>query len=332
MPRESSAYKFGESAVMPQGRPFRLSIEGVDTEYELVHHLDSAGRIHMSLDRAGQSSRRSMQDAQRHVDDDDDGPYDPKTGELKDGRSIRVPLLEMRDNRNNTPLIINSGIDWGRDKFRRDGTRKRRKAKQADPDPDLGETSDHSDHQPGNRFGDAAGRATVDAAYNQMVADLCSAWQSPERKAQNISDAQRETVDAPPAGVSASEWARAQRILQDAAAWRTPAPTYDAGPETGARTREIPSPPKGDVYAPVGYGARSGDLVNFNGAPATLVEREGFLYAVVIDVGPTRSGKASGGAPPTRTDAMTADQGQAHKDAAWNEMVAAQREMWRTPA
>lgn len=45
-------YKFGESAVMPEGKPFRLSIEGVDTEYELVHRIDDAGRIHMAVDRA----------------------------------------------------------------------------------------------------------------------------------------------------------------------------------------------------------------------------------------------------------------------------------------
>ena len=41
-------YRYGESAVMPQGKPFILAIEGVDTKFELVHHLDAAGNIHMS--------------------------------------------------------------------------------------------------------------------------------------------------------------------------------------------------------------------------------------------------------------------------------------------
>jgi hypothetical protein len=341
-----ASYVFGQSAIMPQGKPFRLAIEGVDTEYELVHHLDSAGRIHMSVDRAGQASRRPMHDARRpsyiQHDIDDESAYD-ENGVIRDGHSVRVRLQEMRDASRNEPLVITTGLRLDREfypdgtpKYRRDDDpqpRRRRKVQARDPQGrEAGSFEEETDdHRPGHRLGDGAGRATVDAAYNAMVADLTTAWMSPEQRAQNVSDAQRGTADVPP-GVSPSEWARHQRILQDADAWRTPAPTYDAGQETGSRTREIPSPPKGSVYAPVGYAAKAGDTVTFNGAPATLVERDGWLYAVMIDVGPTRSGRSSGGAPPTRnSDAMTADQGQAIKDAAWQAMVREQNEMWRTP-
>jgi hypothetical protein len=334
MPREATAYKFGESAVMPEGKPFVLSIEGVDTKFELVHHLDAAGNIHMSVDRADHRRRPMQHDARPHVTHavHDEDAYDPRTGLLRDGHAIRVPMREMRDS--NAPLIINTrGIDWGRDDFNRDGTLKRRNHRDDDTqsrrrrmqarDPqgrETGSEEETDDHRPGFRDAD---RSASETARAQLINDTANAWRGP----QSISQPEKQISDAaPPAGVSASEWARHQRMLQDAEAWRTP-PVLDAnGPEVAATTRAITEPPKG-AWGPAGFAAKAGDPCTENGAPGRLREKDGWLYCDLTPVGPSRSSETVN---PGDRATMVGD--RSAQDAAWMEMVRSQNEAWKTPA
>jgi hypothetical protein len=331
---EVTGYKFGESAVMPQGKPFVLSIEGVDAQFELVHHLDSAGRIHMSVDRAGQASRRSMHDrrppyVQHDIDDAD--AYD-ENGVIRDGHSVRVRLQEMRDNRNE-PLIINTPFNLRREfhadgtpKYRRDDDpqpRRRRKVQQTDPT--VEETADHRDHRPGFRDAD---RSASEKAYLEMVADQANAWRGPQTP-------QPETLvsDACPAGTDPREWARELNMRETRDAWRTPPVVLDAnGPEVApwSKTRAMETMPAG-AYCKVGLRANEGDVITWNGAPAKLVRRGDWLFPEVIDVGPTRVGRQSGGAPPTRTDSMDAAQARVIRDQAYADYVKRVSEEWRTP-
>jgi hypothetical protein len=311
-----SKYTYGQEALMPQGKPFRLAIEGVDREFELVHRIDDEGQIRMSLDVADTSRRRSMQDVRRppHIqhDIDDDTAYD-EHGALLDGHSVRVPMREMRDANRNEPLIINTPFNLRRE-FHADGTPRNRRdgssrrSRQADPT-----ITQADDHKPGFRLGD--GRATVDAkvaAYNEMVSDLQTAWMSPEQRARNTS----VTADAaPPAGISAADFARFQMIQEMSDAWRP----RDADPNglstsTGASTRATASVPPVGAYCPAGFGAKPGDPCVFEGSPVgKLVERDGWLFCEFTPLGPTRPDSTS-----DRT--MTADQAQAIKDQAYKEM------------
>jgi hypothetical protein len=336
-----SSYRYGESAVMPQGEPFILAIEGVDTKFELVHHLDAAGNIHMSVDRAGQTSRRPMHDARRapHVihDEGDDDAIDPLTGLIRDGHGIRVPL-QLADAK---PLIITTGIDWGRDDFNRDGTLKRRNHRDDDPqsrrrrkvqarDPMGREAGTYEeqtdDHRPGHRFGDAAGRAVVDAAYNAMVTDLTNAWRTP----QNNQQAADPFFDAaPPAGVSASAWARELNMRETRDAWMKPPPpvTDGVGLEVApySVTRAAPNRPK-DAWGPAGYAAKPGDPCMTNAGEAGVLRQEGdWLYCQITPLGPTR-------ATPTNrnADSMTADQAQVIRTQAYQQYCSDLENAWRS--
>jgi hypothetical protein len=86
------------------------------------------------------------------------------------------------------------------------------------------------------------------------------------------------------------------------------------------------------AYIKVGLGANEGDVITWNGAPAKLVRRGDWLFPETIDVGQTRSGRSSGGAPPTRTDSMDAAQAQTIRDQAYNDYVERQQQAWKTPA
>jgi hypothetical protein len=138
-----------------------------------------------------------------------------------------------------------------------------------------------------------------------------------------LRDAQR-TADAP-AGVSP----RDQYIRLTADAWKTPPVMLDAGLETGAPTRAMETVPAG-AYCKVGLGANENDVVSWNGSPARLVKRGGWLFPVPIDVGATRSGRSSGGAPPTRNDSMTADQAQVVRNQAYQQYCSDLENAWRT--
>jgi hypothetical protein len=83
------------------------------------------------------------------------------------------------------------------------------------------------------------------------------------------------------------------------------------------------------AYCKVGLRAVEGDVVSWNGSPARLVKRGDWLFAVPIDVGPTRVGRSSGGAPPTR-NSDTAIGDRSVVDAAWRELQEATCNAWRT--
>jgi hypothetical protein len=288
-----TSYRFGEEAVMPENQPFRLSIVGVPDQYTLRHRIGDDGKIRMSVDRVDQASvadRRSMHDARRapHVihDEGDNDALDPITGLIRDGHGIRVKLADAN---RNSPLVITTGIDWGRDDFNRDGTLKRRNHRDDNPqsrrrrkvqarDPMGREACTYEeetdDHRPGHRFGDAAGRATVDAAYTSYVEDLTTAWMSPEQRAQNVSDAQRGTAHAQLDGTMS---ARDAYVAETINAWRP----KDADLVTGAPTQAVETMPAG-AYIKVGLGANEGDTVTWNGAPAILRRRGNWLFPEVI--------------------------------------------------
>jgi hypothetical protein len=353
MPREVTSYKFGESAVVPEGRPYILSIEGVDTVYSLTHIIDAAGKIHMTVDVADETERRGLADARSrsammhdgrqprpHITHDigDDDAYDPVTGLLRDGHAIRVPMREMRDaNRSNAPLIINSGMRLDRF-YHKDGTpknegdepesRRRRRRAQLDPTGhEAGTVLEESDHRPGHRLGDAAGRATVDAAYNAMVADLTSAWVSPEQRVQNIFDAQRATADACPAGVDPRTWAYEQGVREMCDAWKKPPPViFDAnGPEVAATTRAMENLPPGRFPMSAGIGSPC----DLNGERGTLQpDGSGYLVCKVTHhLGPSRSGTSRGDAMTRGHQGVTGD--RAAVEAAWLQMVGDTANAWR---
>jgi hypothetical protein len=152
-----------------------------------------------------------------------------------------------------------------------------------------------------------------------MILDQANAWRSPQTMSQpetRLSDA------APPAGVSASEWARHQRMIEDSNAWRTP-PVQDApGPEVAATTQAMQSLPPGRFPMSAGVGSPC----DLNGERGTLQpDGSGYLVCKVTRrVGPTRSSEPARG-----TDsAITGD--RSAQDAAWREMVEAQQNAWRT--
>jgi hypothetical protein len=304
-------YRYGESAVMPEGKPFILAIEGVDTKFELVHHLDAAGNIHMSVDRADHR-RRPMQDARpsvparRRTVDDNDDDFD-EHGILRDGRSIRTPMLEMRDtNRNSAPLIITSGLRLDLE-FYPNGTLRDRRGGSARRARQTDQTTVTD-----NRVDDAAGAAAKTAAYNEMVADLQDAWKSPEQRAHT----QRVTADAtPPQGVSAADWAREQGIREMSDAWK---------PRDAAVPKVLPVGAWPDTVQ------TEGASCSFDGQSGVWTRgADGFLYCKPKAMTSTR-------VPPTNpsTDArtMSAADAEAIKSAAWNEMVADLNSAWKAPA
>jgi hypothetical protein len=324
-------YKFGESAIMPEGRPYMFSIEGTDAVYALTHTIDDAGRIHMAVDRADQASvtdcRRAvtLQDSRQQrsnptfqvLDEDDADAYNAR-GLLKNGFGIRVKMNAMDAAPNNgmqgsgtpdDPYILGSPP-----------SRKQRRTVERDPMGREAATfteGDASQHKPGSRFGDAAGMAAKDAAYAEMVTDLQTAWMSPEQRAQNISDARRVTADAkPPEGVTAGDWARHQRMIEDSNAWRGDGTTEAAGPAQveGAQS------PRGIL--PVGALKPSPTLCagmpcSQDGASGVLVERNGLLYC---ETKPMTA---------TRADAVGTRDAQ---DQAYAEYVRDISNAWRTPA
>jgi hypothetical protein len=110
-----------------------------------------------------------------------------------------------------------------------------------------------------------------------------------------------------------AEWQRELGIREMSNAWRQDATA-------------VTVPPAG-AYCQAGVGANEGDIVTWNGAPARLVKRGNWLFPVVHQQGPTRSGTSSGDAVPRTMDGATA---QKIKDAAWLEMVERVSNEWRT--
>jgi hypothetical protein len=316
-------YRFGQEALMPQGQPFRVAIEGIDREFELVHRIDDAGQIRMSLDvasddrlAADRSSRVTMSDQQRrrHVDDDE-GDFDPVTGILRDGRRIRVPLPMMDSNlrgrgTKDDPIIITTGLNLGKH-FHPDGTPRRRggsSRKTRQTDATITETDDHRPH-----FVDSY-RSASEAARAEGIREMCDAWRGPQ-----VASPPAAADAAPPQGVSPTEWARHQMIQEMTDAWR--GPVRDADPlsqSTGASTRATASVPPTGAYCPAGFGAKPGDPCTFEGSPVgRLVERDGWLFCEFTPLGPTRG------------DSMSAADGEALKAAAYNEMVADLTSAWK---
>jgi hypothetical protein len=109
------------------------------------------------------------------------------------------------------------------------------------------------------------------------------------------------------------------------------------------RTRDAPAVAAMPVgaWGAAGLAAKAGDPCKTNeGEPGVLREEGGWLYCEASYLGPTRSGEQSAGdVPVTRADAvptsraaidaMSAAEGQAIKDAAWNEMCAELRDAWK---
>jgi hypothetical protein len=300
-------YKFGESAIMPEGRPYMFSIEGTDAIYALTHTVDNAGRIHMAVDRANPvTDRRSMQDggARRPVDDDD-GDFDPHTGLLKDGRRLRVPMLAM-DGRGtpSDPLVINTGLNLGKH-FHPDGTprepRRSRKTQQADATP----TDNHRPH-----FADTD-RSASEQARQQRIIEDSNAWRGPQAAlpAAVTADAAR------PAGISDSDWAREQGIREMSDAWK---------PRDAAVPKVLPVGAWPDTIQ------TEGASCSVDGASGVWTRgADGFLYC-------KRKAMTSTRVPPTNpsTDArtMSAADAEAIKREAWNEMVAELNSAWKAPA
>jgi hypothetical protein len=347
MPREIGSYRFGESAIVPQDRPYLLAVEGSDKIYSLTHTVDSDGQIHMAVDIANETeylaadraSRRSgltMQDGTQRrnttmprtfdvFDEDDKRAYD-SAGVIRDGAGIRVKMNCMDAAPNNNglrgrgtqddPYIIGT-----------EAPRRRRRRTQRDPmGNETGEVLEESDavyRSPGFRLGDAASRAMIDAAYASYVEGLTSAWKSP----QNISDAQRATADACPAGVDPRTWAYEQGVREMCDAWKKPPPViFDAnGPEVAATTRAMENLSPGRFPMSAGIGSPC----DLNGERGTLQpDGSGYLVCKVTHhLGPSRSGTSSGDAVTRGHQGITGD--RAAVEAAWLQMVRDTANAWR---
>jgi hypothetical protein len=297
-----NSYRYGESALMPQDTPFILAIEGVDTKFELVHHLDAAGNIHMSVDVADEtnrqrSSRVTVRDQQRRrAVDDDEGDFDPHTGLLRDGRRIRVPMTAM-DGRGtpSDPLVINTGLDLGKQfhadgspRFRRDAEpRRSRKTQQADATL----TDNHRPH-----FADTD-RSASEQARQQRIIEDSNAWRGPQAAlpAAVTADAAR------PAGISDSDWAREQGIREMSDAWK---------PRDAAVPKVLPVGAWPDTIQ------TEGASCSVDGALGTWTRgSDGHLYCKPKPM------------PTTRSDAVGTKQAV---DDAWNALQEETRNAWRS--
>jgi hypothetical protein len=166
---------------------------------------------------------------------------DPRTGLVRDGARIRVPM-PMMDAANPSPLRtgvvpitaaasaavpmhIRTNPEIRRDlhrHFYRDGTpRPKRKpvadvAPVADSMPVADAADPYASNRPGFRFSDTAdadaGVTAKRTAYDAMTLDLSQQWMSKERRLQHDAELARATADAAPDGVDAREWARAKMI------------------------------------------------------------------------------------------------------------------------
>jgi hypothetical protein len=335
---EMDLHQYGEFARMPDdGKPFHLACEGCNTVYDLRFKNDG-DTTHMAVD-INPDETRQLADARasRHFMHDTgpaSGRSAPHRGDssmpvarkrftvadapdiLPDGAVLHVPAQEMRDSARRFggtgPLVINSGMRLDRFYFP-DGTPKnsgdepepRRRRKTYGREGGRFEESDHRPH-----FADADRSASERARAERMALDA-QAWMSPEQRAQNVSDAQRATADAPPAGVDARAWARelTRRETQDA--WKT------APLGTGVLTQAMESLPPGRFPMSAGVGT----ICDLNGEQGTLQpDGSGYLVCKVTRrVGPTRVEPTNRGATGDR----------AAVDRAWEELQEATRSAWQ---
>jgi hypothetical protein len=262
------------------------------------------------------------------TDADDPTAYD-ENGFLRDGFKIRVPI-EMMDSTlplqrvATVPRNISTGLR-GKDSldnyFFPDGSPKPARTPRPERTQQVVDANQFNDHRPG--FRDAAsvrgviaadGEALKNAAYNEMCHDLQDAWKPDYLRAADA----RLTADAGcPAGVDPRDFAYRQMCTDLQDAWKVP-PVFDAA--------AVETPPVG-AYCKAGVGAKEGDIVTWNGAPARLVKRGDRLFPEVHQQGPTRSGTSSGDAVPRTMDAATA---QRIKDTAYEAMVTDISNAWRT--
>jgi hypothetical protein len=259
------------------------------------------------------------------TDDDFD-----ENGVLKDGHSIRVRMTMMdhqpltRAARRARQAAASSTVDAAKVTEAVIVTRRLM---------DSGAVDIFADHKPGFRYADQSPDADFGTGYSDPgpggdLPPLGRARRTRRARTQRYDPEGRE------AGSSVTEESdavspRDAYIRMTADAWKTQAPTFDAGTDTGSRTRVMPNWPEG-AYLPVGFGASDGDVVTWNGAPAILRRRGDYLFPETIDVGATRSGQSSGGAPPTRTDSMDAAQAQTIRDAAYQQYCTELESAWRT--
>jgi hypothetical protein len=127
------------------------------------------------------------------------------------------------------------------------------------------------------------------------------------------------------AGLTPSERARAERMIADSEAWRTPPVNFDAGvgysnsdpPGTGMPTRAIPTMPSGAYPLSAG----ENNPCSKDGVPGRLKRVGEWLVCETTPVGATRSGRSAGDtASPPRS--MSQEDASKITTAAYDAMVA----------
>jgi hypothetical protein len=287
----------------------------------------------------------------RYIDADVNDPaaYEERDGKkiLKDGYRVRIPVELMdstlplqrmgvvpaqRQAAVETPMAIGTSYRNSplRHIYHRDGTLKSRDrtavaatAPQKLADAVMSDVMSNASHKPGFRYAATDG-TTTDAndavsAYNTYVQEMNDAWKSPERRTLDARDAVRAAAEpSKPADYVErfpGEWQRQIASDELVAVSNKPSP----GSRWGEDEAAVETPPDG-AYCKAGVGAKEGDVVTWNGAPARLVKRGDWLFPEVHQQGPTRSGTSSG-------DAAVGD--RSLQDAAYREMVERISNEWR---
>jgi hypothetical protein len=279
---------------------------------------------------------------------DDDGEIFDEHGIIRDGKKFRVPAQLMDSApRRLAPLVITTGLRLDKEFFL-DGTRKSefldrtsppRGARARKPVPqsvaDAAVAAALADannpHKPGWRgldwrTADAAPTNDVTDAYNDYVSRLQDEWKSPERRAQDLRDAQRVDPPPPDGTWTPAQWARELTTREIVADSMRPSPGTWWG--DGENTQA----PQG--IWPVGgtpvhlTNAKENDQCCVDGGIGHLVNRDGVLFCELAPMAQPRvpSSNPSTDSVPRTMDAATA---QRIKDEAWNAYVQDISNAWR---
>jgi hypothetical protein len=351
-------YRSGEAATVGTDRPFNLHCSHCDTAHALVHTLTDSGAIEMrvypgqgahSVTDAAPNRRASMSPTpRRYQTDDDDEAYrdvfDPVTGIIRDGKKIRIGMQTMdavRPALAPVPKEIRTGLvgehalkNW----FHRDGSPRVKKA--AAPPPkksaadialDAAMNDPYAGQKPGFRYADADG-TTTDAridAYNLYCDELQNAWKSPERRAQDLRDAQRVDPPKPDDYVEnyPGEWQRELSTREMVADSNRPTPGHVWGEDAGIEKEAAQAPPGiwsvGGV--PVGLtAAEEGDLCGTDGGRGRLVRRGDFLFCELAPMGSPRIPAVN----PSTADAQPGT--RAYVDSVWRSYVDEISTAWKS--